>query len=279
MKPSISFEYFPPKSAETEAMLWENVPNLRALNPRFMTVTYGAGGSTKDKTLEIAEKMVKGGSVPIASHLTFLTTVRKDLDAYLDQLWARGVRHIVALRGDLPNGKTFADFKGEDYFGLTSEFIAYIKSKNDFEISVAAYPEKHPDAPTLEADIEALKQKCAAGADRAITQFFFDNDKYYDFLDKCAAAGITTPVCPGLVPVHDFKSLVRFAANCQAQVPQWLHEKFEPLADKPEEARKVATELLVEQSLDLAKNGVTHIHYYTLNKAPITTEACKALGY
>jgi methylenetetrahydrofolate reductase (NADPH) len=279
MKPSISFEYFPPKSPETEALLWDAVADLSALDPKFMTVTYGAGGSTKDKTLEIASRMAASyKDIPIASHLTFLTTTRPELEAYLGDLWARGVRHIVALRGDLPKGKSFADFKGNEYFRLTSEFVAYIKSKHDFEISVAAYPEKHPDAPSLKDDIAALKLKCEAGATRAITQFFFENEKFYDFLDQCAAAGITTPICPGLVPVHDFKSLVRFAANCQAQIPQWLHAKFEPLVDKPEEARKVATELLAEQTLDLAANGVTHIHYYTLNKAPITADACKAIS-
>ena len=278
MKPTLSFEYFPPKTPESEALLWDEAAQLDTLRPRFMTVTYGAGGSTKDKTLSIAGRLANG-KTPIASHLTFLTTTRDELDVYLDMLWEKNIRHIVALRGDLPKGKTFADFKGDEYFNYTSEFVEYIKSKNDFEISVAAYPEKHPDAQSLDADIAALKLKCQAGADRAITQFFFENDKFYDFIDKCEAAGITTPIQPGILPIHDFKAMVRFAGNCQAQVPAWLHEKFGPLADKPEEARKVATDLLVEQTQDLAANGVKHIHFYTLNKSGITTEACKAIGY
>lgn len=278
-KSTISFEYFPPKNKEMEKTLWDAVPVLAALNPRFMTVTYGAGGSTKDKTLQIAGKMASENAIPIASHLTFLSTTMADLDTYIDSLWNRNIRHIVALRGDLPKGKSFEDFTGDEYYKLTSEFITALKSKYDFEISVGAYPEKHPDAPTLEADIEALKLKCAAGADRAITQFFFENDKYYAFLEKTQAAGITTPIYPGLVPVHDFTSLVRFAGNCEASIPGWMHEKFEPLIDKPEESRKVATELLVKQVEDLSANGVDHIHFYTLNRSAITLEACAALGH
>ena len=279
MKPTISFEFFPPKTPEAEKTLWNSVPLLRALEPEFMTVTYGAGGSTKDKTLEIAKKLAAESPMPIASHLTFLSTTKDELDVYVEQLWKNNVHHIVALRGDLPKGKTYDDFKGESYYDVTSNFVQALKSKHDFEISVGAYPEKHPDAPSLEADIEALKLKCEAGAARAITQFFFENDKYYAFIEKCEAAGITTPVCPGLLPIHDFKSMVRFAGNCQAGVPDWLHEKFAGLEDKPEEARKIATDLLVEQVQDLAANSVEHIHFYTLNKAPITTEACAALGY
>lgn len=279
MKPSISFEYFPPKTKDSEAALWKAIPALAALGPKFMTITYGAGGSTKDKTLEIAAKMTSDYNIPVASHLTFLTTTRAQLDAYIEMLWDKNIRHIVALRGDLPKGKSFEDFRGDDYFKFTSNFVEHLKSKNNFEISVAAYPEKHPDAPSLAADIEALRKKCDAGATRAITQFFFENEKYYDFLDRCEAAGIKTPICPGLVPIHDFKALVRFAANCQAQVPAWLHEKFAGLEDKPIEARKIATALLVQQAEDLAKNGVKHIHFYTLNKAEITIDACRALGY
>ena len=279
MKPSISFEYFPPKTAESEAALWKAIPALAALGPKFMTITYGAGGSTKDKTLEIAAKMAGDYNIPVASHLTFLTTTREQLDAYIEMLWNKNIRHIVALRGDLPKGKSFDDFRGDEYFKFTSDFAAHIRSKNNFEISVAAYPEKHPDAPDIAADIEALRKKCDAGAARAITQFFFENEKFYRFLDQCAAAGITTPICPGLLPIHDFKSMVRFAANCQAQVPAWLHEKFAAAEGKPEEARKIAIDLLTRQAQDLAENGVKHIHFYTLNRAEITTEACKAIGY
>ena len=275
--PDISFEYFPPKSAETEAAMWEAVPVLAGLDPKFMTVTYGAGGSTKDKTLEIAERMAAEQPMPIASHLTFLTTPREELQRYLEELWDSNVKHIVALRGDLPKGKTFDDFKGGEYYNSTPEFIEDIVSRHAFEISVAAYPEKHPDATSLDEDIQTLKAKLKAGGHRGITQFFFDNDVYYRFLDKCAAVGIDKPVVPGLTPVHNFAGIVRFAKNCQANVPDWVTQKFEGLDDKPEEAHKVAVELLVEQSLDLAANGVEHIHYYTLNKSSITKEACEAI--
>lgn len=278
-KPDISFEFFPPKSAETEAAMWEAIPALAALDPKFMTITYGAGGSTKGKTLEIAERMAEEQPMPIASHLTLLTTERTELQGYIEELWGRNVRHIVALRGDVPKGKTFDDFKGDEFYKSTPEFIADIVSRHDFEISVGAYPEKHPDAASLDEDIATLKAKLDAGGTRGITQFFFDNDVYYRFMDKCAAAGIDKPVVPGLTPIHNYAGIARFAKNCQANVPDWVGEKFAGLEDKLDEARKVATELLVEQSLDLAANGVEHIHYYTLNKASITREACEALGH
>ena len=278
-KPNISFEFFPPKSEQAEEAMWAAVPALAALNPKFMTVTYGAGGSTKDATLGIAERMAAGQQMPIASHLTFLTTTRAELQGYLESLWAKDVRHIVALRGDVPKGKTFDDFLGGEFYKSTPEFIEDIASRHPFEISVGAYPEKHPDAASLDDDIQTLKNKLDAGGTRGITQFFFDNDVYYKFMEKCAAAGIDKPVVPGLTPIHNFAGIVRFAKNCDANVPQWVCDKFEGLDDKPEDALKVATELLVEQSLDLAANGVEHIHYYTLNKAGITSDACRALGY
>jgi methylenetetrahydrofolate reductase (NADPH) len=278
-QPTISFEFFPPKNDELAVQLWEAVPALMSLAPKYMTVTYGAGGSTKDGTLAALKKIRGMTDIPLASHLTFLSTTKAELDDYIEKLWAAGVKHIVALRGDLPKGRSYDEFKGENYYDYTSNFITALKSKHDFEISVGAYPEKHPDAPSLEADIAALKLKCAAGADRAITQFFFENDVYYRFADQCAKAGIDTPICPGLIPIHDFKSLCRFAGNCQASIPQWLHDKFDGLEDKPLEAQKIATDLLVAQAQDLAAHGIPHIHFYSMNKAPITTEACQALGY
>lgn len=278
-RPDISFEYFPPKTDGAIGAMWEAVPVLSALGPKFMTVTYGAGGSTKGLTLEIAEKMAAEQPMPIASHLTFLTTERETLQAYIEELWSRNVKHIVALRGDLPKDKTFNDFKGDEFYKTTPEFIADIVSRHPFEISVGAYPEKHPDAASLDEDIATLKAKLDAGGTRGITQFFFDNDVYYRFLDKCAAAGIDKPVVPGLVPIHDFVGLQRFAKNCQAHIPSWICEEFVGLENKPEEALKVAVELLTTQAQDLVENGVGHIHFYTLNKAGITREACEALGY
>lgn len=279
-RPTISFEFFPPKNEDGAAQLWEAMEELAALGPEYMTVTYGAGGSTKNGTLETLKRAVREfPDIPFASHLTFLSTKKDDLDPYIDALWSAGVKAIVALRGDLPKGTSFDDFTGEEYYKLTSEFVSILKARHPFKIIVGGYPEKHPDALNLEADIEALKMKCAAGADHVTTQFFFENDVFYRFVEKCRKAGIATPIYPGLLPIHDFAAMVRFAARCQAAVPAWLHEKFEGLEDKPEEARKIATDLLILQSEDLAAQGIKHIHYYTLNKAPITLEACGALGY
>lgn len=277
-KPTVSFEYFPPKNETIEKALWEAVPVLAGLDPQFMTVTYGAGGSTRDGTLATIKKMQATG-IPIAAHLTFINSTQQDLKALTDEWWENGIHHIVALRGDMPDGLQWPLDCDGDYFQYTSDFVEALKSWHDFEISVGCYPEKHPDASCLNSDIEALKKKCTAGADRAITQFFFDNECFYTFRDKCDAAGITTPICPGLLPIHDFGKMCSFAAKCEAQIPDWLHEKFAGLDDKPEDALKLATDLLTEQVRDLAANGVDHIHFYTMNKSDITSQACEAIGY
>lgn len=279
--PSISFEFFPPKSEAAAETLWASVAELAALSPRYMTCTYGAGGSTKDGTVDTLKRMMEiAPGIPLAAHLTFINSRKEELQAYTQGLWDMGVRHIVALRGDMPAD---ADVnwpldKDENYFQYTSDFVAGLKSWNDFEISVGCYPEKHPDAPDMSADIAALKLKCEAGADRAITQFFFDNDVYFRFVETVRAAGIDTPIAPGLLPIHDFKSMCNFAKRCQAQVPGWLHERFDGVENE-EEAEKIATDLLIMQAQDLAEQGVEHLHFYTLNKAAMTTEACQALGY
>lgn len=278
-KPTISFEFFPPKTEAAAAQLWEAMPRLAALGPQYMTVTYGAGGGTRDGTLETLRRARKKFDIPLASHLTYINMPKADLYALTDGLWAEGIRHIVALRGDMPKDLSWPLDADGDYFQYTSDFVAGLKAQHDFEISVSAYPEKHPDAASLDSDIAALKKKCEAGADRAITQFFFDNDAYFSFVDRCRAAGIKTPICPGLLPVHDFKGMLRFAERCRASVPAWLHEKFDGLENRPDEAQKVAEEILCRQVQGLAAQGVPHIHFYTLNKAAITREACKALGY
>ncbi len=277
--PSISFEFFPPKSEKAAAALLDTTAALAELSPKYMTVTYGAGGSTQDGTVDTLKRMMEH-DIPLAAHLTFINSRKEELKAYTDGLWDMGVRHIIALRGDMPSDGdvNWPLETDDDYFQYTSDFVEGLKSWNDFEISVGCYPEKHPDAPSMDADLKALKLKCDAGADRAITQFFFDNDVFYRFVDECAAAGINTPLCPGLLPIHDFKSMCKFAKRCQAQVPDWLHERFGAV-ENAEEAEKIATDLLVMQAQDLAKNGVEHMHFYTLNKSAITAEACEALGY
>lgn len=276
-KPTFSFEFFPPKTEKAAEVLWASVPELVALGPKFMTVTYGAGGSTRDGTIDTIKKKMDMTDIPIGSHLTFINTPKEELHAYVDGLWEKGITHIVALRGDMPADLQWPLDTDAEYFQYTSDFVAGLLAWHPFEISVGAYPEKHPDSGSLDDDIRALKLKCDAGATRALTQFFFDNDVYYRFVDRCDAAGITTPICPGLLPIHDFKSMCKFAGRCQANVPDWLHERFEGLEDKPEEARKVAIELLVAQTEDLAARGAPHLHYYTLNKADITAQAVEVL--
>lgn len=276
-KPTISFEYFPPKTDKAADNLWAAMDNLSKLDPAFMTVTYGAGGSTRDGTLATLKKARNTYGIPLASHLTFINTTKEDLSALVGELWDENIRHIVALRGDMPGDLNWPLDDDRNYYQYTSDFVAGLVAQQPFEISVGCYPEKHPDSPSMEADISALKKKCDAGATRAITQFFFDNDLFYEFRDQCVKAGIKTPIVPGLLPVHDFKSMCGFAAKCQASVPDWLHTKFEGKSE--EDSKKIAVDLLVSQSEDLAKSGIEHIHYYTLNKADITTEACLALGY
>jgi methylenetetrahydrofolate reductase (NADPH) len=272
-----SFEFFPPKTETAEASFWDAIPTLADLKPAFMTVTYGAGGSTRDKTLEIVASLREKTKLPVAAHLTFINTTKENVFGVTDALWANGTRHIIALRGDLPPDLPWPLTFDENYFQHTSDFVEALMERHKFEISVSAYPEKHPDSKSLEDDIYALKKKCDAGATRAITQFFFENDKFYSFVDQCTKYGITTPICPGLLPIHDFKSMTRFAARCQATVPAWLAEKFAKHENDPAGARALAVDLLTEQALDLKKNGVPHIHFYTLNKSDITTQACKAL--
>ncbi len=278
-KPTISFEYFPPKTEKSAEVLWSAVPKLAAFDPKFMTVTYGAGGSTSEGTRDTIARMINETGLPIASHYTFINTTRAQAKAHADDLWNAGVKHIVALRGDMPDDLQWPLDDDGDYFQYTSDFVEALKSWHDFEVSVGAYPEKHPDSPSLAQDMLALKRKCDAGADRAITQFFFDNTAYFQFKEVCQEMGITAPIVPGLLPIHDFKSLCTFAARCGAIVPDWLHAKFEGLGDKPDEARKVATDLLITQATELAEGGVEHIHFYTLNKAEITSDVCAALGY
>lgn len=275
-KPTFSFEFFPPKTDKSADALWTAMPELIDLGPKFMTVTYGAGGTTKDGTLETIQKQMNMTDISIGSHLTFLNTTKSELREYVDGLWEKGVTHIIALRGDMPQDLNWPLDPDGDYFQYTSDFVEGLLSWHPFEISVGAYPEKHPDAPSLSDDIRALKMKCDAGATRALTQFFFNNDDYYRFVDKCQKAGINTPINPGLLPIHDFTSMYNFAARCNTNIPNWLAEKFDGLSDKPEEAEKVAIELLTEQVDDLIKNGVMHIHVYTLNKSNITHQVIES---
>lgn len=274
---TFSFEFFPPKKQAAEEALWREAGLLAEAGPEFMTVTYGAGGSTRDKTFETVQAMQNRFGYPVAAHLTFIHATKDELNATVDELWQSGIRHIVALRGDMPDDLAWPLDRDQDYFQYTSDFVEGVLARHPFEVSVAAYPEKHPDSKTLGDDIYALKMKFDAGAHRAITQFFFENHVYYDFLDKCAQQNITQPICPGLLPIHDFASAVKFAGKCQANVPDSIKDKFEHFKDSPEDTLKLAEELLTEQTADLIQNGAPHIHFYTLNKAELTLPACLAI--
>jgi methylenetetrahydrofolate reductase (NADPH) len=270
--PTFSVEFFPAKTAQAQEALWEAMDAYAQAGPAYMTVTYGAGGSTKEGTLATLQTAVKTyPQVPFASHLTFLSTTRADLDVYLASLRDAGVRMIVALRGDLPAGARYEDFVGSDYFQWTSDFVAYIKAHYNFQVIVGAYPEKHPDAPDLAADIVALTKKCAAGADSATTQFFFDNEVFWRFADLCREAGIATPIHPGLLPIHDFANVQRFATKCGAGIPEQIAQIFAnlPAADS-DAAVRAASAILETQVRDLLARGQKHIHFYAMNKTGIT---------
>lgn len=266
-----SFEFFPPKTPDGEKALRESVSRLSSYNPDFMTVTFGAGGSARDKTLETLKSVRSVTQSPLGCHLTFLSLPKTELKKYLDTLTQLGISRIVALRGDMPKDLQWPLDPDQDYYQYTSDFIKGIKEHGPFDISVGAYPDKHPDAPSVESDIIALKKKCEAGADRAITQFFFDHDSYSRFLERVAHASISCPVVPGLLPINSYTSMVNFAGRCGAHIPLFIHERFE--RSKPEDHRKIALEILIAQIDDMRMRGAPHLHFYTLNKADLVCDA------
>ncbi|PZP56943.1 MAG: methylenetetrahydrofolate reductase [NAD(P)H] [Micavibrio aeruginosavorus] len=266
-----SFEFFPPKSEKSAQELLSSVEELSRFSPKFMTVTFGTGGGSRDTTLQTLKNLQRAANgIPFGSHLTYISHTKEELDHYTDILWNQGIRHLVALRGDMPTNLVWPLDPDAEYYQFTSDFVEALLKRHPFDISVGAYPEKHPDAPDMQADLIALKKKCDAGATRAITQLFFDNDVYYRFVDAAQKAGIATPIVPGLLPIRDFQKVCEFASKCQASVPQFLHEKFAgDISDN------LAEDLLSAQVEDLAKNGVDHIHFYTLNKSSVLNAVCK----
>jgi methylenetetrahydrofolate reductase (NADPH) len=275
---SVSFEFFPPKTEEMEKTLWEAITRLAPLEPSFVSVTYGAGGSTRERTHATVARIVKETYLKPAAHLTCVGASREEIDAVIRGYASAGVRHIVALRGDPPGGLDTPYIAPPDGYQSTSDLVAAIKANGDFEVSVAAYPEKHPQSPNLLHDIETLKRKVDAGADRAITQFFFDNSVYFRFLDIAAAAGIDIPIVPGIVPVQNFKQTAGFAKRAGASVPAWLAERFEGLEDDPVTRRLVAAAVCAEQVIDLIDRGVTQLHFYTMNRADLVFAICHLIG-
>ena len=275
---AVSFEFFPPKTPEMEAQLWEAIDRLAPLAPEFVSVTYGAGGSTRERTHATVARLVKETTLKPAAHLTCVGASCAEIDAVVRGYAAAGVRHIVALRGDPPGGLGAPYVAAPDGYHSTDALVAAIKKTGDFEVSVSAYPEKHPQSPTLLHDIETLKRKVDAGADRAITQFFFDNSAYFRFLDVAAAAGIAIPIVPGIVPVQNFKQTANFARKAGASVPNWLAERFDGLEDDPATRRLVAAAVCAEQVIDLIDRGVEHLHFYTMNRADLVFAICHLVG-
>jgi methylenetetrahydrofolate reductase (NADPH) len=276
--PRVSFEFFPPKTEEMERTLWEAINRLAPLKPNFVSVTYGAGGSTRERTHATVARVLKETDIKPAAHLTCVGASRSQIDAVVDAYRDAGVRHIVALRGDPPEGAGAPYSAHPQGYQSTEELVAAIKRHGDMEVSVGAYPEKHPQSPSLLHDIETLKRKVDAGADRAITQFFFDNSAYFRFIDLAAAAGLKIPIVPGIVPVQNFKQTAGFAARTGASVPRWLAERFKGLDDDVATRRLVAAAVCAEQVIDLIDQGVTDLHFYTMNRADLVFAICHLIG-
>lgn len=275
---NVSFEFFPPKTAAMEETLWQSVQKLSPLNPTFVSVTYGAGGSTRDRTHKTIARIANDTDLAVAAHLTTVDATRDEVDQVLRDYWAAGVRHIVALRGDPPAGVGEAYVPTPDGYANAAALTAGAKTIGDFEVTVGCYPEKHPESASLEADIDMLKQKVDAGATRAITQFFYDNDAYERYVEKVQAAGINIPILPGIMPVTKFSALARMAKLCGASIPPRLARLFENLDDDPQTRQLVAATVAAEQCLDLAERGVTDFHFYTLNRAEMSYALCHMLG-
>lgn len=274
---SVSFEFFPPATAAMEETLWDSIQKLAPLSPAFVSVTYGAGGSTRERTHDTIKRILRETNLTPAAHLTCVGATKEEVDTVVKEYWDEGVRHIVALRGDPPEGQAkYAPYPGG--YENAADLVAGLKNIGDFEISVACYPERHPDSPNLVSDLENLKRKIDAGAGRAITQFFFETDNFFRFLDHARSFGIEVPIVPGILPVTNVTQLKRFAGKCGTTVPRWLGDLFEGLDDHPETRSLVAATVAGEMVKRLNAGGVTDFHFYTLNRAPLAYAICHLLG-
>jgi methylenetetrahydrofolate reductase (NADPH) len=274
---SVSFEFFPPGDAEMERTLWASLQRLAPLAPRFVSVTYGADGSTRERTHNVVMRILRETSLTPAPHLTCVGATREEILKIARDYLDAGVRHIVALRGDLPaGGGPYRPHAGG--FGYAVDLVAGLRSVGEFDITVAAYPEVHPEAPDPAFDFDNLRAKIDAGATRAITQFFFDTDVFLRFRDKCAASGMSAQIVPGILPITRFPQLLRFAERCGASVPAWLVERFDGLDDDADTRRLIAASVAIDQVQRLQEHGVDEFHFYTLNRAELTYAICHALG-
>jgi methylenetetrahydrofolate reductase (NADH) len=278
-KLTVSFEFFPPKDDQMEQTLWESIERLAPLAPSFVSVTYGAGGSTRERTHATVKRILAETALTPAAHLTCVAATREEIDGIVRTYKDAGVRHIVALRGDSLDGPGAKYAPHPHGYEHSAALVAGIKRlAPDFEISVSAYPEKHPDSPTVETDIDMLKAKVYAGATRAITQFFFDNDVYFRYLDRVRARGVDIPIVPGILPVQNFKAAKNFAERAGASVPSWFAERFAGLDSDPATRKLIAAAVAAEQVIDLLDRGVTNFHFYTMNRADLVYAICHLLG-
>jgi methylenetetrahydrofolate reductase (NADPH) len=276
----ISFEFFPPKTEKMAETLWQSVETLAPLKPRFVSVTYGAGGSTRERTHATVARIARETGIPAAAHLTCVNATRDDIAGVADAYWEAGIRHIVALRGDPPVvdgvAQPFAVTPGG--YNDAAELTAGLVARHPFEVSVGAYPETHPEAASDDADLDHLKRKFDAGATRAITQFFFEPETFFRFRDRAAARGLTGEIVPGILPVANFPAAVRMSKPCNVAIPQWMGRLFEGLEDKPQANQLVAATIAAEMVRRLYAGGVRHFHFYTLNRAELAYAICHLLG-
>ena len=275
---AVSFEFFPPKTPKMEEALWAAIRRLEPMHPEFVSVTYGAGGSTRERTHTTVSRLVKETMVVPAAHLSCVQATKQEVDEVARAYWQAGVRHVVALRGDPPAGPGTAYEPHPGGYRNAADLVGGLRRLAKFDISVAAYPERHPDSPSVEADIDNLKAKIDAGANRAITQFFFDNSAYLRFLDKVRARGITVPIVPGIVPIHNFAQVASFAVRTGATIPDWMARRFDGLDNDPATAPLIAAAVAAEQVLDLVDHGIRQFHFYTLNRADLAYAICHLLG-
>ena len=276
--PKVSFEFFPPKTDAMEATLWQSVERLAPLKPEFVSVTYGAGGSTRERTHRTVKRIAEETALTAAAHLTCVAATKAEVDEVIRDYWEAGVRHIVALRGDAPEGPGTPYAVHPGGYANGAELTAAIKAIAPFEVSVGAYPECHPDSTDWDADIDNLARKADAGADRAITQFFFDNDLFEAYCERVARRGITIPIVPGIVAVHSFAQVQRFAGMCGASIPERIARRFDGLEEDVDTRRLIAAAVAAEQVDDLMRRGVDRFHFYTMNRHELVYALCHLLG-
>ena len=277
LTPTVSFEFFPPHNADAEIQLWKVLEKLVPLSASFFSITYGAGGTTRNRTEQLVERIQSALPTPPAAHLTCVGATRKEIDSLAKNWWDAGIQHIVALRGDPPNGSSHFAPNPNGYENAAA-LTAGLRRIANFEISVAGYPEKHPDSPNVAADLDNLKRKIDAGATRVLTQYFFENNCFYRFRDAAVAAGITVPLIPGILPVTNFSKVLEFSKKCATTVPDRMAKQFEGLERDPETRNLIAASIAIEQCEDLLENGVRAFHFYTLNRAALTYAICWRLG-